>query len=396
MRQRVAFVLAVIGLAVMLATGAGANTELVPGTRIVFPFFDISTGHSTFLLLHNTASLTATVQLALYGQGSGKQDFFLTLTGKDTDQFDVGLQVPGGAATFPGVAGNTSQTNVAGRGWVDVFVVAGASTGSAIVQRNVLAGSAIVVNLAGDFAFAYPGAASQCQSDVGTGGAVVTRLAGSGLAGVWTGQCEQYPSTLFLPGYLAEDLESTPSPPLTAFLVLAGPSDANKKEAPGQDLDGASASLVSIQMPGEGANVDGCGIGSGITIAPAHLVNGRISTVNTQSGSGFRRTNFSPPPGGLCPGSGGPFADELSNSPIAAMKLRNDIDTPTSAATGPVPNTNFTGPNGFDLTARKRGMVGVVFGSATDGGLKLGDTIRLWGHGSTQTYLTCCFGDSPQ
>jgi len=394
MRQRVAFVLVVMGLAVVLATGAGANTELVPGSRVVFPFFDMSTGNSTFLLLHNTGGLTATVQLALYGQGSGKQDFFLTLTGADTDQFDIGLQVGGGAATFPGVSGNTSQTNVAGRGWVDAFVVASASTSSNVIQRNALAGSGIIVNIPGDFAFAYPGAASQCQSDAGTGGAVVTRLAGSGLAGVWTGRCEQYPSTLFLPGYLAEDLESTTSPLRTAFLVMAGPADANKKEAPGQDLDGASASLVSIQMPGEGAIFDGCGIGSGVTIAPAHLVNGRISTVNTQSGNGFRRTNFTTT--ASCPTTGGPFTDELSNSPIASMKLRNNIDTPVSAVTGPVPNPDFTGPNGFDTSARKRGMVGVAFGTAFDGGLKVGDTIRLWGHGSTQTYLTCCFGDTAQ
>ena len=394
MRQKVVLVIAVVGLALILAVSARANTELVPGSRVVFPFLDFSTGNSTFLLLNNTGGATLTVQLAIYGQGSGKQDFFLTLTPSDTDQFDIGLQVGGGAATFPGVSGNTSQTNVAGRGWVDAFVVASASTSSNVIQRNVLAGSGIIVNIPGDFAFAYPGAASQCQSDTGAGGAVVTRLAGSGLAGVWTGRCEQYPSTLFLPGYLAEDLESTTSPLRTAFLVMAGPADANKKEAPGQDLDGASASLVSIQMAAEGAIFDGCGIASGVTIAPAHLVNGRMSTVNTLFGNVFRRTNFTTT--ASCPTTGGPFADELSNSPVAAMKLRNDIDTPTSAATGPVPNPNFTVPNGFDLTARKRGMVGIVFATATDGGLKLGDAIRLWGHGNTQTYLTCCFGDSPQ
>lgn len=394
MRQRVAVVVAVMGLTVMLATWAEANTEVVPGTRVVFPFFDISTGNSTFLLLNNTGGGTPTIQVSLYGQGSGKQDFFLTLTQNDVDQFDIGAQVGGGAATFPGVSGNTSQTNVAGRGWVDAFVVAGASTSSNIVQRNVLAGSAIIVNISGDFAFAYPGAASQCQSDTGFGGPVVTRLAGSGLAGVWTGRCEQYPSTLFLPGYLAEDLESTSSPLRTAFLVLAGPADANKKEAPGQDLGGASASLVSIQMGGTGAQFDGCGVGSGVETSPAHLLNGRITTVNTLSGSFFRRTNFVSDP--TCSGPTGPRTDELSNSPIASMKLRNDIDTPTNAATGPVPNSNFTGPNGFDLTARKRGMVGILFGAAFDAGLKVGDAVRLWGHGSTQTYLTCCFGDTPQ
>lgn len=393
MRQRVAFVLAVVGLAVMLGSGAGANTELVPGTRIVFPFFDISTGHSTFLLLHSTGGgSTATVQLALYGQGAGRQDFFLTLTSGDVDQFDVGLQVPGGAAAFPGVAGNTSQTDVAGRGWVDAFVVASASTSSNVIQRNVLAGSAIVVNLAEDFAFAYPGAASQCQSDLGAGGAVVTRLAEGGLAGVWTGRCEQYPSTLYLPGYLAEDLESTPSPPLTAFLVLAGPADANKKEAPGQNLGGAGAFLVDVSFPS--FTQDGCGVRDTFHSTLAHLLNGRITTVDNVSGNSYRRTNFTPPPGGVCPGSGGPFADELSGSPIASVLVRNQNDTPTTVGTGPVPNPNFTGPNGFDLTARKRGMVGVVFGSATTGGLKLGDTIRLWGDGDTQTYLTCCFGDS--
>lgn len=392
MRQRGAFVLAAIGLAVMLASGAGANTELVPGTRIVFPFFDISTGHSTFLLLHNTADAsTATVQLALYGQGAGRQDFFLTLTPHDVDQFDVGLQVAGGAAAFPGVAGNTSQTNVAGRGWVDAFVVASASTSSNVIQGNVLAGSAIVVNLAEDFAFAYPGAASQCQSDLGPGQAVVTRLAEGGLAGVWTGRCEQYPSTLHLPGYLAEDLESTPSPPLTAFLVLAGPADANKKEAPGQNLGGADAALVDVN-PGVFTR-DGCGIQFPFASGSAHLLNGRITTVDV-NGNSVKRTSFSA--AAVCPASGGPNADELSGSPIASVLFRNQKDTPTTVATGPVPNPNFTGPNGFDLTARKRGMVGVVFGSATQGGLKLGDTIRLWGSGTTQTYLTCCFGDSPQ
>jgi hypothetical protein len=394
MRQKNAFAVGVIVATSALAAGAWANTELVPGSRVVFPFFDISPGNSAFLLLNNTAGGTATVQISFYGQGSGKQDFFLTLTQRDVDQFDIGAQVGGGAATFPGVSGNTSQTNVAGRGWADAFVVASASTSSNVVQRNVLAGSAIMVNIPGDFAFAYPGAASQCQSDTGFDGPVVTRLAGSGLAGVWTGRCEQYPSTLFLPGYLAEDLESDLAPVRTAFLVMAGPADANKKEAPGQDLGGASESLVSIQMGGTGANFDGCGVANGVTTSPAHLLNGRITTVNTLSGSGFRRTNFVSDP--TCLGPTGPRADELSNSPIASMKLRNDIDTPTSAATGPVLNPNFTGPNGFDLVARKRGMVGILFGTAFDAGLKVGDTVRLWGHGSTQTYLNCCFGDTPQ
>jgi len=391
MRQRVALVMALTWIAVMLASGAGANTELVPGTRVVFPFFDFSTGNSTFLLLNNTGGGTATVQLAVYGQGNGKQDFFLSLTQNDVDQFDMGVQIAGGSSAFPGVAGTTSQTNVAGRGWVDAFVVAAASTGSAIVQRNVLAGSAIIVNLPGDFAFAYPGAASQCQSDSGFGGTVVTRLAESGFAGVWSGRCEQYPSTVFLPGYLAEDLESDLAPLRTAFLVLAGPADANKKEAPGQNLGGLGDSLVSIQMGGQPAQFDGCGVSNGVTIAQAHLMNGRITTVNTTSGTAFRRTNFVSDP--TCVGPVGPRTDELSNSPIASMKLRNDIDTPISSATGPVPNPNFTGPNGFDLTARKRGMVGIVLGTAFDGGLKLGDTVRLWGQGGTQTYLTCCFGD---
>jgi hypothetical protein len=394
MRQKVA--LALVGIAAIsaLAVGSHANTELVPGSRVVFPFFDFSTGNSTFLLLHNTGGLTVTVQLALYGQGSGKQDFFLSLTPGDLDQFDFGLQVGGGPATFPGVSSNTSQTNVAGRGWVDAFVVSSASTGSNILQYNAISGSAIIVNIAGDFAFAYPGAPSQCQSDFGTGGAVVTRLAGTGFAGVWTGRCEQYPSTLYLPGYLAEDLESDPTPLRTAFLVAAGPADANKKEAPGQTLGDASASLVDL--PGASASVtrDGCGILSTFAASSAHLLNGRISTVNTASGAGFRRTNFTSPPGGVCPGSGGPFTDELSNSPIASVKLRNDVDTPTSSATGPVPNPNFTVPNGFDTSPRKRGMAGILFGTATDGGLKVGDAIRLWGLGSTQTYLNCCFTDS--
>ena len=394
MRQKITIAVAVMGVALLLATGAGANTELVPGSRVVFPLFDFGTGNSTFLLLHNTGGLTATIQLSLYGQGSGKQDLFLSLTPGDVDQFDFGLQVGGGAATFPGVVGNTSQTNVAGRGWADVFVVGSASTGSNVLQYNAISGSAIVVNIAGDFAFAYPGASSQCQSDFGTGNAVVTRLAGSGLAGVWTGRCEQHPSTLYLPGYLAEDLESTTSPLRTAFLVVAGPADANKKEAPGQTLGDASAFLVDLPVASASVERDGCGISSTFAASSAHFLNGRISTVNTASGVGFGRTNFTSPPGGVCPGSGGPFTDELSNSPIASVKLRNDIDTPTSAVTGPVPNPNFTVPNGFDLTARKRGIVGILFGTATDGGLKVGDAVRLWGLGSTQTYLTCCFADS--
>lgn len=393
MRRKVTIALAIMGVGLLLAVGAGANTELVPGTRVVFPFFDFSTGNSTFLLLHNSGSTSLIVQLALYGQGSGRQDFFLSLTGRDTDQFDFGVQVGGGPASFPGVVGNTSQTNVPGRGWVDAFVVASANTGSNIIQRNALAGSAIIVNIPGDFAFAYPGAASQCQSDLGTGNVVVTRFAGSGLAGAWTGRCEQYPSTLFLPGYLAEDLESDPSPLRTAFLVLAGPADANKKEAPGQDLGGSSASLISVQLGGSAVHTDGCGVGSGIVIGPAHLANGRISTMNTVSGASLRRTNF------IADGAcliGRVNADELSNSPIAAMLLRNDIDTPISAATGPVPNPNFSLATGFDTSARKRGMAGVVLATATDGGLMLGDAVRVWGHGSTQTYLTCCFSDSVQ
>jgi len=392
MKQKVALALVVIAAIAAPAVGAHANTELVPGTRVVFPFFDISTGNSTFLLLHNAGLALVTVQVALYGQGSGRQEVFLTLPIADTDQFDVGLQAVGGAAAFPGVAANLGQTNVAGRGWVDAFVVATATTTSSIIQRNALAGSAIIVNVPGDFAFAYPGAASQCQSDSGTGGTVVSRLSSGGLATAWTGRCEQYPSTLFLPGYLAEDLENSPSPLRTAFLAMAGPADANMKEAPGQDLGNAGASLINVQLAAFGVHADGCGLGSGIIINPVHHVNGRITTVNQSiSSADFRRTNFVAD-GSCMPGRTN--ADELSGSPIASMLLQNAIDTPTSAVTGPVPNPSFSGANGFDTTARKRGMVGVVFGTAADGGLKLGDTIRLWGHGSTQTYLNCCFGDS--
>ena len=62
---------------------ASANTELVPGSRLVYPYLDISTARETFLCVTNSGSHYVPLHVEFYSQSCVKTDQRFDLTGKD-------------------------------------------------------------------------------------------------------------------------------------------------------------------------------------------------------------------------------------------------------------------------------------------------------------------------
>ena len=146
----------------MQAAAAGANSELVPGSRIVFPYYDLRPGFATFLIFTNVSlAAPASVRLEFYDVTCIRRDSFISLSEGDTDLVDL--------ADFPG----NSPTGTFQQGFVD-----------AVAGADVLVGTAVIVNMIDDWMIFYHGAAARRQP----GG--VTPF-------------EPYPSRLFLPGFLA-------------------------------------------------------------------------------------------------------------------------------------------------------------------------------------------------
>ncbi|PWB47438.1 MAG: hypothetical protein C3F12_05570 [Candidatus Methylomirabilota bacterium] len=142
------------------AADAATNTELVPGSRIVFPYYDLRPGFATLLFLTNTGSTPASAALEFYDATCARQDTVMGLSTGDIDPLDLSQVISGTAF------GSFLQ------GFIDV--AAGA---------DVLIGTALVVNMVDDWAIAYNGATARRQ----TGG--VTPF-------------EPYPTGLFLPAFL--------------------------------------------------------------------------------------------------------------------------------------------------------------------------------------------------
>ena len=131
----------VIALALSSAVDAATNAELVPGSRIVFPYYDLRPGYTTFLLLANTGSTSVSVALEFYYTSCARQDTGTGLSAGDIDLIDMRQVISGNAS------GSVLQ------GFVDV-------TASA----DVLIGTAVVVNMAADWAIAYNGAPARRQA----------------------------------------------------------------------------------------------------------------------------------------------------------------------------------------------------------------------------------------
>jgi len=363
--------LALLAMAVVMGTGAPAlaNTELVPGSRLVFPYIDISGGRETFLMITNSGNFLAAVHLEFYAQNCIRTDRVITLTPKDIAAVQVSLSP--GIAAFPAPGASFAQQNFAGIGWADVDVrdpFLGECSSSLLncpgVEYNGLMGEAIIVDVKGDFLFSYPAAASQgfaasgftsATTIVGGNtvqvptGPIVVRDA-TGKAALWNGAYETYPNTNLIPSFFAEDPCTSNGPARAAFISLVAPADAWRKEAPGQPL-GIGTALV--QMFNAGA-YDGAENSNSIN-AFAHHVNGRLCTVFPAIAA---RTFYHNPPLGFYPDVDVTLG---ATNAVGWLELTNSVLSPYSSATGPDPNSWFSAAAGFDTSIRPRGMVGLLF-----------------------------------
>lgn len=139
---------------------AATNSELVPGSRIVFPYYDLRPGLATFLLFTNVSVDPTSVQLEFYDVTCIRRDSSLSLTGADIDLLDLA-----------GVLGSEASGTFR-QGFVD-----------AVAGSDVLMGTALIVNMVEDWAIVYHGATARRQPGRAT-------------------PFEPYPSRLFLPGFL--------------------------------------------------------------------------------------------------------------------------------------------------------------------------------------------------
>jgi hypothetical protein len=404
-------IVSLAGLAGLVA----ANTELTPAARLVAPFFDISSGIDTFLILTNASRsvhLDGTtfpcgpkgadtcgpfgVHLAFYGQSCERIDSSALLSPGDTDQLD--LRVNPNLAVFVGsgqplgpVKPSPDQSGFAGRGWVDIDVRFGESELSSApsVQANVLLGTVLISNVASDFAVEYPMASSIGRSDSkGILGRIVRRDK-AGRATDWNGRYEPFPWRVFVPTFFAEGTDATgPNAGTTfgAFLALAGPADGNwdhsdNGEAPGQQL-GTPGTSGEPLIDGSAIAFDGCeqSVSASFT---SHYVNNFLSLLIPAIPA---RTSWT---AALC-GVIFPGRDELSGQAIGWVDIQNralacDSTTPGKGA-GNCPayspksqHTTFTGAgNG---TGQRRGLVGMFIQSVLNPSIPLrqGVATRLWG-----------------
>lgn len=164
MNRRCAATITLFGLFIALAYSpaayAATNTELVPGARIVFPYYDLRPGYTTLLLLANTGSTPAPVTLEFYDTSCSRQDSGMGLSAGDIDLLDL-HQV---------ISGNASASFL--QGFVDITT-----------DADVLIGTAVVANMVADWSITYNGAPARRQAGSRT-------------------PFEPYPTRLFLPAFL--------------------------------------------------------------------------------------------------------------------------------------------------------------------------------------------------
>lgn len=424
------FLAGVVAIAAVVgAVGlASANTELVPASRLVVPFFDISSGRDTFLVLTNAsrnirldattfacgAGLAGTcgpygVHLEYYGQSCQRVDESTFLTPGDIDQFDLALDaVVAGASGTGGALGpvtaSSTQSGLGGRGWVDIdvrFTQGGiVQTSDPSVQANVLLGTVVITDSANDFALAYPMASSIGTSNIGGGvlGRIVRRNQ-DGRAIAWSGRYEPFPPRTFVPAFFAEGTDTSgpnAGTAFTAFLAMAGPADGNwdnsgNGEAPGQQIGAPGAAgepLISVTA----IIFDGCEHSISQPFS-SHYVDNFLSKLFPSLPA---RTSWTAAKCTSLPGF--PGRDELSVSqdPTGTGQAVGWIDLPNSAIacdnttagataancpaySGASTTTTFQGAgNG---TGQRRGVVGVLIENVVNTALKLelGDVTRLWG-----------------
>jgi hypothetical protein len=141
---------------------AATNSELVPGSRIVFPYYDLRPGFATFLFLTNVSSTPVSVALEFYDASCDRVGTRIELSGRDIDSLDLTDMI------FADSSGNFQQ------GFIDVTA-----------DADVLIGTAIVVNMNDDWAITYNGASARRLEDGAT-------------------PFEPYPTGLILPAFLTQ------------------------------------------------------------------------------------------------------------------------------------------------------------------------------------------------
>jgi hypothetical protein len=385
---------------------AFANTELVPASRLIAPFLDISSGRDTFYLITNVsqslnlnqvAFLNASgttigpygVHLEHYGQSCLRIDESTGLTPTDIDQFDllvnsVARNAIGAGQALGSVTASSTQSGVAGRGWTDIDVRRGSGTltASTSVQANVLLGLVVITDAGGDFALAYPMASVIGTSSVTTstgaagaiGGPIVTRNA-AGTPTLWTGRYEPLPYRLFVPAFFAEGTDSTgpnAGQTFSAFLAIAGPPDGNwsnigNGEAPGQST-GANATNPNLKL--NFIIYDGCEKNFSDN-KNSHYLN---NTYAALFGANTNRANWTTAVCGVAFGG----RDELSQQAVGWIDITNTAVSCGDGAAGcPVLTAALNNPNVG--VGQPRGMVGITIENVTATNLKIGDVTRLWG-----------------
>lgn len=392
-----------------LVEWASANTELVPAARLVAPYWDIAGSRSTLIMLTNVAAtvdlLTSPtpgapqpargVHVEFYDKTCVRQDMTVDLSGGDLDQLDLkalGIALP------------------SGQGWVDMDVRAGdAQRSKDSIQCNVLIGTVVNSDSAGDFAVAYPMASvigsstasfpavgKPCSSTY-VGDTIGTHNVNNAATG-WTGRYEPFPSRLFVPFFFAE------GGPLgqTSQVVIAAPADGNwynstgggSGEAPGQLLPGLSlpVSQAGWLMSGTALFYDACENKVSRSFG-GHWINNKLSDAIVAGGAGLNL---------------GSAASQSFPWTHPGLACDNQVNFPSadddSAGAGKgasigwldVPNTGVSDSS----VIWPRGMVGILIQNTTIG-KKEGDVIRLYGdpfasgsgRGSTDSVgITPCAG----
>jgi hypothetical protein len=340
-----------------LSEYATANTELVPASRLVFPYWDISGSRSTLLLLTNASSVhDANVHLEFYDKTCTRHNRQDYLSEGDIDQLDLKVN--------PNLTGNPNLPS--GLGWVDLDVreSPGQSTDESI-QLNVLMGNAVLSDAAGNFAVAYPAASIIGSSANGHRGDIVTHDT-NGSAVTWTGRYEPLPQRVFVPAFFAE------GGPLgqTSTLAIAAPADGNYAggvagESPGQHLPGSGP--AKLLMSGTAYFFDACEVSISQPLE-SHYIFGSLTSLFGATLANQSSWN-NPTTGTSCGAFPSTDRDNNSSAFVGWIDFENTLDT--SFATG----TNE--PVVADREAA-RGMVGVLVQNVVTS-ITQGDAFRLWG-----------------
>lgn len=397
-----------------------ANTELVPASRLVAPFLDISSGRDTFYLLVNVSqdvSLNRStyttaggvtrgpwgVHLEHYGQSCDRVDESVSLTQGDIDQLDllvnsVARTTIGAGQALGAVTPSATQSGVAGRGWTDIDVRFGTGTltGSTSIQANVLLGTTIISDLGSDFAFAYPmaamiGTSNNTSGHLGTpagpgsptngsiGGKIVTRAA-TGTAAAWTGRYEPLPRRVFVPIYFADGTQASTGETFNSFLAVAGPPDgnwdgSNDGEAPGQSTGKGLAGPPNLTL-----NLivwDGCEDNTSFNYS-SHFLN------NTYAGLFGTTTNRSTWQTTVPTSCHAVFAsrDDLSGQALGWIDIINTAQACDNTANGIAGCPTGPGTGAGTGTGYPRGMAGINVTNVVSSSEHMGDVTRLWGDAS--------------